>query len=344
MNRANIIITSVKVNAELTRQAMTVKSDGRNCSYKLKHIGHPTDANYDADLAEAKPATDVFPIPMNTADPQFKENLALSKFRNTLTIEDARVDKMMYDTLAATLGEALMSLFIKSPWAQHKNQHTFVELFAYYRMDILKVAPSTIEEIKAASVYDTRLSFDENMAILLTIIDALQPHDATTTYQQMKMLRDMVERQPAAMMAYEHYLSQNPMIEGQSIQEAINSISIQVKNNPKKAAVHTSSINSVQHEEMMEINHQLMQVQANQEARINQLIAAMAANSNAPPPAAPRVTTKYCHFHGSNNTHNGAECKKMGSPGFTIKGTAVTPSMIANRVPGAVVDGVTGKM
>ena len=94
----------------------------------------------------------------------------------------------------------------------------------------------------------------------------------------------------------------------------------------------------------MEINHQLMQVQANQEARINQLIAAMAANSNAPPPAAPRVTTKYCHFHGSNNTHNGTECKKMGSPGFTIKGTAVTPSMIANRVPGAVVDGVTGKM
>ena len=87
MSRANIIITSVKVKAELTRQAMTVKSDGRNCGYKLKHVGHPTDANYDAVLAEAKPATDVFPIPMNTADPQFKENLALSKFRMVSKIQ-----------------------------------------------------------------------------------------------------------------------------------------------------------------------------------------------------------------------------------------------------------------
>jgi len=42
----------------------------------------------------------------------------------------------------------------------------------------------------------------------------------------------------------------------------------------------------------------------------------------APTPSAPRVTTKYCHLHGSNNTHDGTECKKMGSPGFMIKGKA----------------------
>jgi hypothetical protein len=33
----------------------------------------------------------------------------------------------------------------------------------------------------------------------------------------------------------------------------------------------------------------------------------------------------------------------MGSPGFTILGKAITQAMINNRVPGKVVDGVTGK-
>lgn len=54
-------------------------------------------------------------------------------------------------------------------------------------------------------------------------------------------------------------------------------------------------------------------------------------------------TKYYCHLHGSNNTHNGAECKKMGSPNFTMKGKTVTQAMIDNRVPGKVVDGVAGK-
>ena len=56
-----------------------------------------------------------------------------------------------------------------------------------------------------------------------------------------------------------------------------------------------------------------------------------------------KSTTKYCHLHGPNNSHNGTECKKMGSPGFTISGKAITQAMINNRVPGKVVDGVTGK-
>ena len=56
-----------------------------------------------------------------------------------------------------------------------------------------------------------------------------------------------------------------------------------------------------------------------------------------------KSTTKRCRLHGPNNSHNGAECKKMGSPGFTILGKAITQAMINNRVPGKVVDGVTGK-
>lgn len=54
---------------------------------------------------------------------------------------------------------------------------------------------------------------------------------------------------------------------------------------------------------MMEINSQLMQNQAIQEAKINQLMAAMNAISSAPTP--PKPTTKHCHLHGSNNTHEG---------------------------------------
>ena len=71
-----------------------------------------------------------------------------------MTIEDARVDAKMYDTLAAALGEPLMRLFTKSTWAKHQGLHTFVELYAYYRLDVLKVSPRAIEEIMAAAVYD----------------------------------------------------------------------------------------------------------------------------------------------------------------------------------------------
>ena len=152
-------------------------------------------------------------------DPNFKENLALAKFRNQVTIEDAKVDAKMYDTLAAALREPLMRLFTKSTWAKHQGLHTFVELYAYYRLDVLKVSPRAIEEILAAAVYDRNQSYEENMSTLLAIIDAAQPYEAVTQYQQMKMMRDMIKEEPVIRKAYEHYLLQNPKFEDQSIQE-----------------------------------------------------------------------------------------------------------------------------
>jgi LPS O-antigen subunit length determinant protein (WzzB/FepE family) len=182
----------------------------------------------------------------------------------------------------------------------------------------------------------------------LAIIDAAQPYEAVTQYQQMKMMRDMIKGEPVVRKAYEHYLLQNPKFEDQSIQEASKSITTELRNNPTLHVDQASSINNVQvQEDMMEINNQLIQVQAMQEARINQLQAAMNVNTAAMAsiPRGPKPpTTKYCHLHGSNNTHDGTECKKMGSTGFTMKGKAVTQAMINNRVPGAVVDGVAGKM
>jgi len=329
---------------QLTRMAMETKTDGKGCSYKLLQVG-PTDGeNYEAELTAAKPTQDFLAIPMNTRDPNFKENLALAKFRNQVTIDDARIDAKMYDTLAATLGDSLMRLFTKSTWAKHQGLHTFVELYAYYRLDVLKVSPRAIEEILAAAVYDRNQSFEENMSTLLAIIDAAQPYEAVTQYQQMKMMRDMIKGEPVIREAYEHYLLRKPKFEDQSLQGAIKSITTELKNNPTTHFDQVSSINNMRHDELMEVNGQLLQVQAMQEARINQLMAAVNMMPIAPTSSAPRVTTKYCHLHGSNNTHDGTECKKMGSPGFMIKGKAVTQAMIGNRVPGAVVEGVKGKM
>ena len=347
MSRTEIIIKGPALLNQLTRMAMETKTDGKGCSYKLLQVG-PTDGdNYEAELAAAKPTTDIFDIPMVTSDPHFKENLALAKFRNQVAIEDAKVDAKMYDILAAALGEPLMRLFTKSTWAKHQGLHTFVELYAYYRLDVLKVSPRAIEEIMAAAVYDRNQSYKENMATLLAIIDAAQPYEAVTQYQQMKMMRDMIKGEPVVRKAYEHYLQQHPDFEDQSLQGAIKSITTELKNNPTLHVEQASSINSILHEEMMEMNAMLIQNQALQEARINQLQAAMNANTatTASIPRGPKPpTTKYCHLHGSNTTHDGTECKKMGSPGFMIKGKAVTQAMIGNRVPGAVVEGVKGKM
>ena len=328
---------------------MTRKSNGKNCAYKMLEVGFPDGETYEADLAAAKPETDVYDVPMATMDPNFKEILALAKFRNQITIKDAKVDQQMYDALAAALGDALMTLFMASVWAKHQGQHSFVELYCYYRLDVLLVCPSVIEEIMAAAIYDPNHSFDENMALLLSIIEAVQPHEAVSQYQQMRMMMLMTKGIPAVRRAHANYQQKTPKFEEQSLQEAIKSISRELRNNPGDQLDHASSINSVRHEEMMEINNVLMQNLAIQEARINQLAttmntnnAAVAATPGRPNP--PRPTTKYCHLHGSNNTHDGTECKKMGSPGFTMKGKAVTQAMINNGVPGAMVDGVAGRM
>jgi hypothetical protein len=344
MSRTEIIIKGPALLNQLTRMAMKTKTDGKGCSYKMLQVG-PTDGeNYEAELTAAKPTLDFHDIPINTRDPNFKENLALAKFRNQVASDDARIDAEMYDTLAATLGESLMRLFTKSTWAKHQGLHTFVELYAYYRLDVLKVSPKAIEEILAAAVYDRNQSYEENMSTLLAIIDAVQPYEGVTQYQQMKMMRDMIKGEPVIREAYEHYLLRKPKFDDQSLQGAIKSITTELKNNPTTHFDQVSSINNMRHEELMEVNGQLLQVQAMQEARINQLMAAVNMMPIAPTPYAPRVTTKYCHLHGSNNTHDGTECKKMGSPGFMIKGKAVTQAMIGNRVPGAVVEGVKGKM
>ena len=180
---------------------------------------------------------------------------------------------------------------------------------------------------------------EENAANLMVGISALQPHDAVTQYQKLELLKSMIQGQSAILQAYNHYCQANPKFIKQNIESAIKYIIRELSSNPMDQ--NEVSINSLMQEEMMEINAQLIQNQAAQEQMINQLTATVNAMTREPTP--PKATTKYCHLHGPNNTHNGTECKKMGSPGFTISGKAITQAMINNRVPGKMVDGVTGK-
>jgi hypothetical protein len=156
------------------------------------------------------------------------------------------------------------------------------------------------------------------MANLNLIIAALQPHDATTEHLKMEMLKGMIMGMPMEQRALEHYLHANSKFTKQTIQGAIQFMSRELKNTANLTD-HSAQVNSVLHEELMVINSQLLQNQAAQESEINQLRSAMSEISRTSvTPTGSRQTMKYCHLHGSNNTHNGTVCKKMGSPGFTM--------------------------
>ena len=234
-----------------------------------------------------------------------------------------------------------MALSAKSEWSKENNQHNFVELLAFYRHQLLPVNPSSIAAVKDAATYDTSISFDENMANYTEIISALQPYELVTEYQKLEKLKDMTNHLPTVKRALNNYYLLHNKIEKQSLNGAIRHISREMKNNPAEATNTTiNSISMQTNEDLMEISSQVMLNQESQEAEINQLkarINELAKVATKPP------TKYYCHLHGSNNTHNGAECKKMGSPNFTMKGKMVTQAMIDNRVPGKVVDGVAGK-
>ncbi len=74
------------------------------------------------------------------------------------------------------------------------NIHTSIELLAYYCHYILAPNPSNIKAIKAAaSTYDNFASVEENAANLFVGISAMQPHDVTTQYQKLELLKTMIQ-------------------------------------------------------------------------------------------------------------------------------------------------------
>ena len=348
MNHAELIVGSKELLETLSRTAASlIKSDGNTCIHLMHDIGHTEDEEYEINLGIAKSDAKLVPMPTKFDEPYFKErwNIAQLSVKVVADLEQAKAQ--LFDLLAGRMGQSNVLLSASSEWAKENNQHTFIELLAYYRNNVLAVNPTNIKAIKAAaSAYDRSSSFDENAATLVLHISAMQPHDVTTQYQKIELLKTLINGMPIHQRALEHYCQATPKFNKQTLEGTIKYMSRELKNNSSDHFEQASSTNSIQHEEMMEMNAMLIQNQALQEARINQLTAAMnvntAAMASVPRPKPP--TTKYCHLHGSNNTHDGTECKKMGSTGFTMKGKAVTQAMINNRVPGAVVDGVAGKM
>ena len=349
MNHAELIVGSKELLETLSRTAASlIKSDGNTCIHLMHDIGHTENEEYEINLGIAKSDAKLVQMPTKFDEPYFKERWNMAQLSVKVVAELEQAKAQMFDLLAGRMGQSNVLLSASSEWAKENNQHTFIELLAYYRNNVLAVNPTNIKAIKAAaSAYDRSSSFDENAATLVLHISAMQPHDVTTQYQKIELLKTLINGMPMHQRAFEHYCQATPKFNKQTLEGAIKYMSRELKNNSSDLFEQDSSTNSMLHEEVMEINNQLMQVQAMQEARINQLQAAMNVNTAAMAsiPRGPKPpTTKYCHLHGSNNTHDGTECKKMGSTGFTMKGKAVTQAMINNRVPGAVVDGVAGKM
>ena len=82
----------------------------------------------------------------------------------------------------------------------------------------------------------------------------------------------MIQGQPSLLLAFNHYCQAVPKFNKQTIKEAIKYITREISSNPADNA-NVSSINNMMQDEMMEINTQLIQNQAAQEAMINQLMA-----------------------------------------------------------------------
>ena len=349
MNHAELIVGSKELLETLSRTAASlIKSDGNTCIHLMHDIGHTEDEEYEKNLEVARSDAKLIKMPTNFDEPFFKERWNLAQLSVKVVSELEQAKAQLFALLAGRIGPSNVLLSTSSDWAVENNQHTFIELLAYYRNNVLAVNPTNIKAIKAAaSTYDRASSFDENAATLALHISAMQPHDVTTQYQKIELLKMLINGMPMQQRAFEHYCQANPKFNKQSLEGAIKYMSRELKNNSSDPVEQASSTNSMLHEEVMELNAMLIQNQALQDARINQLQAAMNVNSAAMAsiPRGPKPpTTKYCHLHGSNNTHDGTECKKMGSAGFTMKGKAVTQAMINNRVSGAVVDGVAGKM
>ena len=304
MNHAELIVGSKELLETLSRTAASlIKSDGNTCIHLMHDIGHTEDEEYENNLEIAKSDAKLVPMPTKFDEPYFKERWNIAQLSNKVMAELEQAKAQMFDLLAGRMGPSNVLLSASSEWAKENNQHTFIELLAYYRNNVLAVNPTNIKAIKAAaSTYDRSLSFDENAANFVLHVSAMQPYDVTTQYQKIELLKTLINGMPMQLRAFDHYCQANPKFNKQTLEGAIKFMSRELKNNPSDHIEQASSTNSMLHEEVMELNALLIQNQAMQDARINQLQAAMNVNTAAMAsiPRAPKPpTTKYCHLHGS---------------------------------------------
>ena len=229
----------------------------------MHDIGHTEDEEYENNLEIAKSDAKLVQMPTKFDDPFFKERWNIAQLSVKVIAELRQAEAQLFDLLAGRMGPSNVLLSASSEWAKENNQHTFIELLAYYRNNVLAVNPTNIKAIKAAaSTYDRSLSFDENAATLVFHVSAMQPYDVTTQYQKIELLKTLINGMPMQQRAFEHYCQAYPKFNKQTLEGAIKFMSRELKNNSSDHIEQASSTNSILHEEMMEMNAMLIQNQA----------------------------------------------------------------------------------
>ena len=227
MNHAELIVGSKELLETLSRTAASlIKSDGNTCIHLMHDIGHTEDEEYAINLGITNSDAKLVQMPTKFDEPYFKERWNIAQLSVKVVTELEQAKAQMFDLLAGRMGQSNVLLSASSEWAKENNQHTFIELLAYYRNNVLAVNPTNIKAIKAAaSVYDRSSSFDENAATLVLHISAMQPHDVTTQYQKIELLKTLVNGMPMHQRALEHYCQAYPKFNKQTLEGAIKYMS-----------------------------------------------------------------------------------------------------------------------
>ena len=154
MNHAELIVESKELLETLSRTAASlIKSDGNTCIHLMHDIGSTEDEEYENNLEIAKSDAKVVQMPTKLDEPLFKERCYIAQLSIKVVAELRQAEAQLFTLLAGRMGPSNVLLSASSEWAKENNQHTFVELLAYYRNYVLAVNPTNIKAIKASSLY-----------------------------------------------------------------------------------------------------------------------------------------------------------------------------------------------
>ena len=107
---------------------------------------------YEKNLEIAKSDAKLVQMPTKFDEPFFKERWNIAQLSVKVIAELRQAEAQLFDLLAGRMGPSNVLLSASSEWAKENNQHTFIELLAYYRNNVLAVNPTNIKAIKAVNL------------------------------------------------------------------------------------------------------------------------------------------------------------------------------------------------
>ena len=136
----------------------------------MHDIGSTEDEEYENNLEIAKSDAKVVQMPTKLDEPLFKERCYIAQLNIKVVAELRQAEAQLFTLLAGRMGPSNVLLSASSEWAKENNQHTFIELLAYYRNYVLAVNPTNIKAIKAASCTKHRIWNTEFKQMHRTIV------------------------------------------------------------------------------------------------------------------------------------------------------------------------------